>query len=121
VTVAGENTLRLLELAPLENEAAERYDGRNMSLRYSTLWVTWLVLPLGVAGLVLARRPRTAQLLALCALYFTVVSIPFSPMAPRLRAPLDVACCVGAAVVLAAGRESMVSGPGGNPISRLSV
>ena len=98
--VAAKNTLRLLELAPLENEDAEVYDGRNLSVRYSTLWVTWLVLPCGVIGLALARRNRGAQVLALSAAYFTMVAIPFSPMAPRLRAPLDLACCIGLAMLL---------------------
>jgi hypothetical protein len=100
VLVAGENTLRLLELAPIENEPAERLDGRNLGFRYATLWTTWLLLPAGAAGLVLTRRSQATQILALCVLYFTVVSIPFSPMAPRLRAPLDVACCIGAAVLI---------------------
>jgi hypothetical protein len=100
VTVSAKNTMRLLELSPIENEPAERDDGRNMGFRYATLWVTWLVLPMGAAGLLLVRRRPGAQLLALAAVYLTAVSIPFSPMAPRLRAPLDLVGCIGAAVAI---------------------
>jgi hypothetical protein len=101
VSVAGENTLRLLELAPIENEAGELLDGRNLGFRYATLWTTWLVLPAGMAGLLWTRRHHTTQLLALTAIYFTLIGLPLSPMAPRLRAPLDVACCIGVAVLVA--------------------
>ena len=98
--VSAENTLRLLELTPISNEAAEVLDGRNLSLRYASLWMTWLMLPTGVIGLAILRRRPATQLLALSALYFSVVSVPFSPMPPRLRAPLDLVCCIGAAIVL---------------------
>jgi len=98
--VSFHNTLRLLELAPIENDAAEVLDGRSLPLRYATLWMTWLVLPAGAIGLAVLRRRPGAQLLGLSAMYFTAISVPFSPMPPRLRAPLDLVCCIGAAVVL---------------------
>jgi len=100
VETSARNAARALELIPGENDAAERLDGRNLPFRYATLWMTWMITAAGVAGLVLTRRTRTTRLLVACALYFTLISIPFSPMAPRLRAPLDVACCIGAAVAL---------------------
>ena len=103
VDVSAANLLRLLELAPIENDAAEVLDGRNLPLRWATLWTTWLALPAGAIGLAVLRRRPAAQLLALSAVYFTAVSVPFSPMPPRLRAPLDLVCCIGAAVVLLGG------------------
>jgi hypothetical protein len=96
----GENVLRLFELTPAENDPAEVSDGRNLSFRYATLWATWVVIVAGGAGLYAARRRAAAQLLVLGALYLTAVSVVFSPMPPRLRAPLDLACCLGAAVAL---------------------
>jgi hypothetical protein len=92
--------LRLFELTPAENDPAEVSDGRNLSFRYATLWATWVVVVAGGAGLYAARRRAAAQLLVLGAVYLTAVSIVFSPMPPRLRAPLDLACCLGAAVAL---------------------
>jgi hypothetical protein len=97
---SARNAARSLDLPPGENDGAERLDGRCVPFRYATLWLTWTVIGAGLAGLVLARRAPATRLLVLCAMYFTLVSIPFSPMAPRLRAPLELACCVGAGVVL---------------------
>jgi hypothetical protein len=97
---SARNAARSLDLPPGENDGAERLDGRSVPFRYATLWLTWTVIGAGLAGLVLARRAPATRLLVLCAMYFTLVSIPFSPMAPRLRAPLELACCVGAGVVL---------------------
>jgi 4-amino-4-deoxy-L-arabinose transferase-like glycosyltransferase len=97
---SARNAVRSLDLFPGENDGAERLDGRSVPFRYATLWLTWMVFGAGVAGLARARRAPATRLLVLCTMYFTVISIPFSPMAPRLRAPLDLVCCVGAGVVL---------------------
>lgn len=93
------NVRNILEINPRKSELPEFLDGRNLTLRWTTLPLTWLVLPLGIAGLWVLRRQRGVGPLALAALYFTATSIvSFAP--PRIRAPLDICCCIGTGVVL---------------------
>ncbi|MDQ1631698.1 MAG: hypothetical protein QOC80_1670 [Frankiaceae bacterium] len=103
-SVLWRNARFLLDFHVNRFNGAERFDGRNLTLRFYTVPVTWVMMALGVAGLVrlrLLRRPG-AGLLLLCAGYFLVVSIAaVSP--PRLRVPLDVLFVLGTATVLAAG------------------
>jgi 4-amino-4-deoxy-L-arabinose transferase-like glycosyltransferase len=99
--VLWRNTRFLLDLSVDRNNGAERYDGRNLTLRYYALPAVWLVMVLGTVGLVRLRRRRDGVLLLLCGGYFFVVSIAaVSP--PRLRAPLDVLFLFGTATLLAA-------------------
>jgi 4-amino-4-deoxy-L-arabinose transferase-like glycosyltransferase len=83
------------------NDGAEALDGRNIAFRHRTLPYVWLVLLLGAAGLWIMRRQRLGAVIVLSAAYMTAVSlITVSP--PRLRAPLDVLCCVAVGVLVAA-------------------
>jgi 4-amino-4-deoxy-L-arabinose transferase-like glycosyltransferase len=93
---------QLLELGRIHNLniSSERSDGRNMPLRNHTMWLLYPVAVLGAAGLWRHRRSREVQFLGGLALYFLVMAALFVP-APRLRAPLDVACCIGVGLLLA--------------------
>ena len=93
---------QLLELGRIHNLniSAEHSDGRNMPLRSHTMWLFYPVIVLGAAGLWRHRRSREVQFLGGLALYFLVMAALFVP-APRLRAPLDVACCIGVGLLLA--------------------
>lgn len=102
LAVVGRNSLAFFELDPSMNVNAERIDGRNMTIRGWTLPLFYLVTVAGLVGFWLARRNRFVVVLAATALYFTVTSL-FFVAPPRLRAPLDLACCVGAAVVVDRG------------------
>jgi hypothetical protein len=83
------------------NDGAEALDGRNIAFRHATLPFVWLVLLLGAAGLWIMRRQRLGAVIVLSAAYMTAVAlITVSP--PRLRAPLDVLCCVAVGVLVAA-------------------
>jgi 4-amino-4-deoxy-L-arabinose transferase-like glycosyltransferase len=98
--VVWRNARFLLDLHVNRNNGAERYDGRNLTLRYYALPAVWVVMLLGVVGLVRLRRRPDGVLLLLCAGYFLLVSIAaISP--PRLRVPLDVLFLLGAGVVVA--------------------
>lgn len=92
---------QLLELGRIHNlnVSAERSDGRNMPLRAHTMWLFYPVLVLGAAGLWRHRRTREVQFLGGLALYFVVMAALFVPSA-RLRAPVDIACCVGVGLLL---------------------
>ena len=111
--VIWRNTRFLLDLHLDRENGAERFDGRNLTLRFYTLPVTWLVMVLGTLGLARlwrhegARwRRRDGRLLVLCAGYFLVVSVvAVSP--PRLRAPLDALFLVGASTLVLAWVERL--------------
>lgn len=100
-SVLWRNARFLLDLHLGKDNGAERYDGRNLTLRYDALPAVWLVMLLGVVGLVRLRRSRDGILLLLVGGYFLLVSIAaVSP--PRLRAPLDVLFLLGTATVVSA-------------------
>ena len=87
------NLPAFLELEPSRNRPAESADGRNLRLRDLTSPVVVLMVPLGVAGMWLLRRRAGIGPLVIAAVVFsaaTLVSVP----APRLRAPLDLVCCI---------------------------
>lgn len=96
----GRNAVATLELWPALNEPAEREDGRNLTVRLVTLPVFYVVTGLGVVGSWRRRRTVAVSFLAVSGLYFVVVSL-FFVAPPRLRAPFDLACCVGTAVLVA--------------------
>ncbi|HSP39409.1 MAG TPA: hypothetical protein VLR26_16845 [Frankiaceae bacterium] len=99
-SVLWRNTRLLLDLHVGRENGAERYDGRNLTLRHDALPAVWAVMLLGVVGLVRLRRNRDGVLLLLYGGYFLLVSIAaVSP--PRLRAPLDVLFLLGTATVIA--------------------
>jgi 4-amino-4-deoxy-L-arabinose transferase-like glycosyltransferase len=106
------------ELTPSVNTPAERLDGRDLAVRRDTLWLFYLSLPLGVAGLALglARRDRLGTdsqgpdaavprhgrtfvvLVAIEGVAFTAASVLLIS-APRLREPFDVAMAIGIGIL----------------------
>lgn len=98
--VVGRNTLAILELKPSLNERAEEADNRNLAVRSLTLPLFYVVTVVGVVGLWRERRNPYVAFVALTAAYFLVTSL-FLVAPPRLRAPLDLACCLGTGIVLA--------------------
>ncbi|HEX2063999.1 MAG TPA: hypothetical protein VHE80_06225 [Acidimicrobiales bacterium] len=98
--VAVRNVRNLLELRPSRNENAEKKDGRNLQLRRLSLPLVWVVLAAGLAGLWSLRRQPGVGPLAVAALVFTGTSA-LSVFAPRLRAPLELVCCITASALVA--------------------
>lgn len=80
------------------NDNADRLDGRNLAFRHATLPLVWLVTAAGLVGLWSARRRPGSGPVWLCVVYFTAVGIA-TVAPPRLRAPVDVCCCVGVALL----------------------
>ncbi|MGH9014584.1 MAG: ArnT family glycosyltransferase [Acidimicrobiia bacterium] len=93
------NASAFFELRPWLNKGAERNDGRNVTFRTLTLPAFYVVTAAGIFGLVLYRRRAGAQLLLITAVYFTLVSI-VTVAPPRVRAPIDVALCIGAGLLV---------------------
>jgi hypothetical protein len=98
--VLARNVAQTAELAPGRNVWAEQMDGRNLAFRAATLPVFYLTAALGLAGLWRHRRDRRARLVFLLGLSLVVPSV-FTVVAPRLRAPLDLALSVGAGILVA--------------------
>jgi hypothetical protein len=91
------NTAAMFELHPSYNDGAELEDGRNAAARRWGLPLFFVVSVAGVGGWWRSRHARLAQLMGLASVSFVAISLLFlSP--PRLRAPWDLACCIGAAV-----------------------
>jgi hypothetical protein len=100
LTIVSNNAKRLAELTPKFNIPAEISDGRVLRVRNDTLPVFYVITALGVAGLWRYRRSHEARALAGLAVSFILLTLLFVP-APRLRAPLDVACCIGFGLLVA--------------------
>lgn len=83
--MVGRNGLAFFELKPSFNENAERFDGRNMTIRTWTLPLFYVVTAAGLVGFWLGRRNRFVLVMAATALYFTVTSL-FFVAPPRLHA-----------------------------------
>ena len=99
VRVGVRNFRDLLELRPGRNESAERKDGRDLQVRRLTLPLVWVVLAAGLAGLWSLRRRPGVGPLAITALVFTGTTA-LSVFAPRLRAPLELVCCITASALV---------------------
>jgi hypothetical protein len=107
--VVSRNALAIFELKPSFNEKAEEADARNMTVRAIALPSFYLITAIGAVGLALNRRTPLVAFLTVAALYFLVSSL-FFVAPPRLRAPVDFACCIGAGLLVAACWSSTVSG-----------
>lgn len=104
VTNVARNAAATFELWPPYNEGPELEDGRNLAVRKATLPFFYAVALAGIAGLWRARRSPDARLLGAVTAYFTLTSLlVLAP--PRLRAPFDLACCIGAGALVASMRE----------------
>ncbi len=98
----------ILEPEPGRNDVALVNDGRNVELQAWSVPFAWYVLVLGVVGLWMLRHNPGIGPLVLAAVVFTALSA-VTVAAPRMRAPLDLACCIGVgglAAQLAARWES---------------
>ncbi|MCU1352357.1 MAG: Dolichyl-phosphate-mannose-protein mannosyltransferase [Acidimicrobiales bacterium] len=98
--VFGRNVLTFFELQPSKNRWPETLDGRAPGLQNGARPLFYLVSLAGIVGLWRARRRPALLLLALVATYFTITSLLLIA-APRLRAPLDLACCIGTGILVA--------------------
>jgi 4-amino-4-deoxy-L-arabinose transferase-like glycosyltransferase len=97
VTNARRNAAELLELR--NNDSPEALDGRNIRFRHDTMPLFYVVTVVGVAGLWLHRRDWRVRLLAVFAAEFALLMILILAP-PRLRAPVDVICCIGAGLAI---------------------
>jgi 4-amino-4-deoxy-L-arabinose transferase-like glycosyltransferase len=97
VHVVALNVVHIAELLPGANRGPEQLDGRNLTFRVWTLPVFYLTTALGVLGLWRHRSNRLAVLLVVLAAVLVVPSI-LTVAVPRLRAPLDLALAIGAAL-----------------------
>jgi 4-amino-4-deoxy-L-arabinose transferase-like glycosyltransferase len=102
VTNARRNVAALLELS--NNDGPERLDGRNIDFRHATLPLFYVVTITGIAGLWLHGRDWRVRLLAVLAAEFAALMILILAP-PRLRAPIDVICCIGVGLAVASLRS----------------
>ncbi len=98
LTVASRNLRAYLEIDPSLNRNAELFDGRNWDFRQVTLPAFYLVTVAGLLGLLLRWRQPIVLLCLGIVLYFAATSLILIA-APRLRAPVDVLCCLGVGLV----------------------
>lgn len=84
----------ILEPEPGRNDVALVNDGRDVELQALSVPFAWYVLVAGAAGLWMLRHRPGIGPLVLAAVVFTVLSA-VTVAAPRMRAPLDLACCIG--------------------------
>jgi hypothetical protein len=104
VTVVARNTGMWFELTPGPNDSPELLDGRVIRLRHWSLPLFYLVTVAGLIGLAWGLRRGApsragAGFLILMAGYFTVTSLVLVAT-PRLRAPFDLACCIGVGMLV---------------------
>ncbi len=100
----------------LPNDDIDRGDGRNIRFRTDTLPVFHVTSVLGLAGFWRHRRDRRTILLLLLA-GAVVLPSAITVVAPRLRATMDLALAVGAALLLSPPRRS--GAPGQTDLSRM--
>jgi 4-amino-4-deoxy-L-arabinose transferase-like glycosyltransferase len=121
VDVSVRHVAQLFDLRPPEGDGGELLDGRNLPFRYATLPLVWLLLAAGLAGMWVSRRSPGMWALLVVVVPLIAVAIPFSPMPPRLRAPLDVAVCIGAALFLRAAYRSATGRVSGGPSAEVPL
>lgn len=97
--IAPGTLMNMFEPRAGRNDVAEANDGRNLRLQHLSVPLVGYGTVLGLAGL-LAVRGRGVGPLLLAALVFTALSA-VTVATPRMRAPLDVACCVGVGTLAA--------------------
>ena len=106
------------EINPSLNTYSESEDGRNFDFRRPMLPVVYVVTVLGIAGLVRFRRDQRSIVLFAIGFQFAVVSL-LLVAPPRLRAPVDLICCIGVGL-LCAPRRASVDEPAEPPSSNRS-
>jgi 4-amino-4-deoxy-L-arabinose transferase-like glycosyltransferase len=98
------NIRSYFEISPSLNTRAEALDGRSKLFRVLSLPLFYAVTAVGLAGLIRFRRDRRVLLLLLITAQFVVVSL-LLVAPPRLRAPFDLACCIGVGLIASRVRE----------------
>src|SRR5690606_20331819 len=93
------NARGYFELSPTLNDFPEVSDGRHMGFRRATLPLYWVVTTLGLVGAWRRRGDPRIRVLALLAAQYVVLSLVLVAP-PRLRAPLDLLCCIGFGLLL---------------------
>ncbi|TMM13847.1 MAG: glycosyltransferase family 39 protein [Actinobacteria bacterium] len=94
------NSRAWFEIFPNKGDSAERFDGRNISVRHWSLPEFYLFTIGGIAGLVVTWRQRHTILLIAVSLYFTAASL-LLVAPPRVRAPFDLINCIGLGLLAA--------------------
>lgn len=94
VRIAPGGLQNILEPEPGRNDVALVNDGRNVKLQAWSVPFAWYVLVAGTVGLWMLRHRPGIGPLVLAAVVFTALS-SVTVAAPRMRAPLDLACCIG--------------------------
>jgi hypothetical protein len=97
--IAPGGFMNMFEPRAGRNDVAEANDGRDLTLQHLSVPLVGYVSVLGMAGL-LSVRGRGVGPLILAALVFTALSA-VTVATPRMRAPLDIACCVGVGTLAA--------------------
>ena len=93
VRIAPGTLMNMFEPRAGRNDVAEANDGRNLTLQHLSVPLVGYVLVGGFVGLC-ALRGRGVGPLVLAAVVFTAISA-VSVGTPRMRAPIDLACCIG--------------------------
>lgn len=88
------------EVDPGLNDYPERNDGRHMGFRRATLPLYWLVTAVGLVGVAQHRHDRRIRAMAVVVAQFVLLSLVLVAP-PRLRAPFDLLCCMGAGLLAA--------------------
>lgn len=97
--LVARNAGQMAELLPRYNRGAEWLDGRNLRLRALTLPIFYLTTIVGLLGVWRHRHNPDVILLVVLAAALVVPSV-LTVTAPRLRAPLDLALAIAAALAL---------------------
>ncbi len=89
------NAAAYFEIRPSLNEKAEWFDGRRWLVRQIALPMFYIVTIFAMFGFVRWRRDIRVVVLGVLAVQFASLSL-LLVAAPRLRAPFDLICCIGA-------------------------
>jgi hypothetical protein len=99
VRIAPGGLMNMFEPRAGRNDVAEANDGRNLTLQHLSVPLVGYVSVLGLAGLMMVRGRGVGPLL-IAAVVFTLLSA-VTVATPRMRAPLDIVCCIGVGAVAA--------------------
>jgi 4-amino-4-deoxy-L-arabinose transferase-like glycosyltransferase len=97
--VVARNSAAYFELKPSFNRLPEIEDGRNLDVRRWGLGLYYLVTAWGLVGIALVWREPLTKLLVAIVTYFVLASV-LVVAPPRLRAPFDLMCCIGAGIAI---------------------
>src|SRR5205823_12967239 len=81
------------------NRSPELQDGRDWTFRSDTLPLFYAVTVLGCFGIANVLSGRESRLLVAIVAYFLAANL-LLVAPPRLRAPFDLLCCIGAGIAI---------------------